>query len=85
MSEPTPTPTQVQHPWRATLRTVVAIIIGLASVLPYLVAGAGIPVEGAVAQILAVAAGVTRVLAIPAVQGFVAEYLPWLSATPRQP
>ena len=28
------TPTQVAHPWRASLRTAVAVLLGLALVLP---------------------------------------------------
>jgi hypothetical protein len=80
-----PTPTQVQHPWRATARTVFAGLVALASLLPYVIAGAHIPAEGVVAQVLAVAGGVTRVMALPGVQALIAEYVPWLSATPRQP
>jgi hypothetical protein len=80
-----PTPTQVQHPWRATVRTVFALVVALASLLPYVFAEANVPTEGVVAQVLLVASGVTRVMAMPAVQALVAEYLPWLSATPRQP
>jgi len=80
-----PTPTQVQHPWRATLRTVLAGLIGLLPLLPILVETLGVATVPWVAGTLAVVGAVTRALAMPAVQVWIAEYLPWLSATPRQP
>lgn len=82
---PTPTPTQTRHPWRATVRTVTAGIVALLPVLPVAVAAAGPQVLGWAGGILAVAGGVTRVLAVPAVNQWVTEYLPWLAPTPRQP
>ena len=80
-----PAPTQTRHPWRATIRTAVAAAIGLLSLAPLILAGAHL--EGTVlgGQALAVSAAVTRVLAIPAVNAWVTEYLPWLAPTPRQP
>jgi hypothetical protein len=80
-----PTPTQVQHPWRATLRTVLAGLIGLLPLLPTLVDTLGVATLPWVAGTLTAVGAVTRLLAIPAVQAYIAEYLPWLSATPRQP
>ena len=85
MTTPTPSPTQTQHPWRATVRTVFAVVVALATLLPYVLADVNVPAEGWVAQVLAVAAGVTRVLALPAVNALLTEYVPWLAATPRQP
>ena len=76
------TPTQVAHPWRASLRTAVAVLLGLALVLPIVWAIIGEelgkvgwvipePVASAVVAIIAAvtaaAAIVTRVMAIPAV------------------
>ena len=76
------TPTQVAHPWRAALRTAVAVLLGLALVLPIVWAIIGeelgkvgwvIPepvgtvVGVIIAAITAAAAIVTRVMAIPAV------------------
>ena len=76
------TPTQVAHPWRAALRTAVAVLLGLALVLPIVWAiigeelgkvGWAIPepvgtvVGVIIAAITAAAAIVTRVMAIPAV------------------
>ena len=81
MTEPIPTPTQTRHPWRATLRTVVAILLGLATLLPYVVADANIPTEGAVGQALAVSALVTRIMAIPAVNAWLTQF--GLGASPK--
>ena len=78
-----PTPTQVARPWRATVRTAFAVIVALAAMLPLLVDAAGVdetlpPVAGA----LAIAGAVTRVLALPAVEAFLARFVPWLAAGP---
>ena len=76
------TPTQVAHPWRASLRTAVAVLLGLALVLPIVWAiigeelekvGWAIPepigtvVGSIIAAVTVAAAIVTRVMAIPAV------------------
>ena len=76
------TPTQVAHPWRASLRTAVAVLLGLALVLPIVWAiigeelekiGWAIPepvgtvVGVIIAAVTAAAAIVTRVMASPAV------------------
>ena len=76
------TPTQVEHPWRATLRTGVAVLLGLAVVLPAIWAiigdelaavGWAVP-EPWAAIIAAVVTGcvvassaITRIMAIPQV------------------
>ena len=76
------TPTQVAHPWRAALRTAVAVLLSLALVLPIVWAIIGEELEKVgwaipepvgtvvgviIAAITAAAAIVTRVMAIPAV------------------
>ena len=76
------TPTQVAHPWRASLRTAVAVLLGLAVVLPIVWAIIGEELEKVgwvipepvgtvvgiiIAAVTAAAAIVTRVMAIPAV------------------
>jgi hypothetical protein len=73
-------PTQVRHPWRATLRTVVAGGIALLSLLPTIAAVGHVDTVEGVTQLLAVSAGITRVLAIPAVDGWLRRYVPWLAA-----
>lgn len=72
-------PTQVQYPWRATLRTVLAAVIGAGVVLPAAYAifaeqlGAYLPpdvlagIAWTVALLVAVSGVVTRVMAIPMV------------------
>lgn len=78
-------PTQTRHPWRATLRTVAAVLIALLPVLPQIVDKLGLSGYGWAAAVVAVAATVTRVLAIPAVNEVLSRWLPPLSATPREP
>ena len=83
------TPTQVAHPWRASLRTAVAVLLGLALVLPIVWAIIGeelgkvgwvIPepvgtvVGVIIAAITAAAAIVTRVMAIPAVSDWLTRF-----------
>lgn len=74
--------TQTRHPWRATARTVFAGVVAGASLLPELLAEThtGGTVLGA--QALAVAGAVTRVLAIPGVNGWLERFLPFLAAAP---
>lgn len=83
--QPPVTPTQTAHPWRATVRTVVAAIVGALFLLPIVVSQLGVDGVPWVAAVVAIAGTVTRVLAIPAVNAFITEYLPWLAPTPRQP
>jgi hypothetical protein len=82
--EPTNTPTQVKRPWRATLRTVFQGAIALAAVLPLILASAGIAPVGVAGIALAVAGAITRIMAIPAVEDFLQNYLPFLAARPKQ-
>ena len=85
MTEPTPVPTQVKRPWRATVRTVFQLVLALATLLPFVVGGVYTNVDQApavVGQVLAVAAAITRVMALPAVEAFLQKFAPWLAATP---
>lgn len=76
-------PSQVRHPGRAVARTVVQVAVGLAAATPELVTLSGVPqTVGAVGVGLAVAAVITRVMAIPAVDAALAQWVPWLSAEP---
>lgn len=93
-------PTQVASPRQATKRTVVAVLVGLAVVLPVINTALGI-VSDELAQadlavpawlwaglnlviaLVAVLSGiVTRVLAIPAVNDWITDRVPFLSANP---
>lgn len=64
-------PTQTQHPWRATVRTVVATIIGWAPFVPAIVAAVEGDNRGALGPVgvaaITAAGVVTRVMAVPAV------------------
>ena len=86
MTAPTPAavaPSQVRHPGRAVARTVFQVAVGLAAATPELVALSGVPqTVSAVSVGLAVAATVTRVMAIPAVDAALQQWMPWLSAEP---
>jgi len=79
-----PTPTQTLHPWRATLRTATAALVALLSLLPVIAAVGHLDAVPLVAQILTVSAAVTRVLAIPGVDGWLRQYVPWLAAQPKE-
>lgn len=83
MTEPTPAPTQTQHPWRATARTVFAVVVALATLAPQIAAAADVATVPAVAQVLAVAAAVTRVLAIPGVDELLKRFAPFLASEPK--
>jgi hypothetical protein len=79
------TPTQTRHPWRATLRTILAAGLALASLLPEVAATTHVDTVPAVVQVLAVAGIVTRILAMPGVDGFLRRFAPWLAASPTKP
>lgn len=78
-------PTQVEHPWRAVIRTAFAVLVALAAGAPLLyTAATQQSVEaatGAVGTVLAVSAAITRVMATPFVDTFIRTYLPWLRAS----
>lgn len=74
-------PTQIRHPVRATVRTVIAVVVSLASLLPYVAAQADVDAVPAVAQVLVVAAAITRIMAIPGVNEWLTSI--GLGATPR--
>lgn len=77
-------PTQTRHPWRATVRTIVAAVVGLALLGPLVAAELGVQSVPWVAGVLAVIGAVTRVLAIPGVEAWMRQYVPWLSAEPSK-
>lgn len=63
---------QTKYPWRATARTVLAFVLGLAASWAVVIQAAGVdPGLEWVSASVAVAAGVTRVMAVP----FVNEWL----------
>lgn len=72
---------------RRTLRTAFAVLVALAAGAPVLVHEAGLKPDQWpwLATVLAVAAGITRLLASQAVEDLLARFAPWLSAGPSRP
>lgn len=85
MSTPSPVPTQVRRPWRATVRTLFAALVALAAMLPLLTAAAGLDETlPAVGGVLAIAGAITRVMALPQVEVFLRAFVPFLAAAPKE-
>ena len=77
--EATPS-TQTRNPWRATIRTVFAFLIGLAAAWALIIEAAGIdPGMEWAATSLTIAGGITRVIALPAVDALIRQFIPWLA------
>lgn len=67
---------------RRTVRTVVQTVLALAAGAPLIIDAAGIPQTATgVGVVLAVAAGITRVMALPVVDGLLPR---WLRAAPHR-
>lgn len=74
-------PTQVDHKWRTTIRTVFQVIVALAAIIPLIVPALGLSTAaGAGAIVLAVAAAITRLMAEPRINEFIDRFVPWLRA-----
>jgi hypothetical protein len=77
------------RPWQRVLRTVVQAAIALAAMLPFIYQAAtnGNPeaATGLAATALVIAGGISRVMAMPAVEAFLARYVWWLSAHGQPP
>jgi fatty acid desaturase len=82
-------PTQVRRPWRSTARSVFQALVGLAVIAPLVAAAVeeatGYDLDGVpfVAAVLAGAAAVARVMAVPAVEVWLRQFLPFLAAAPK--
>ena len=79
-----PRASQARHPWRATSRTVIAAAIALLPALPEIAHETGIDTVPFVASIIAITAMITRVLAIPAVDAWLDNYMPAIAAEKRE-
>ena len=74
---------QVRRPWRATLRTALPALVARAARPPAHVHAPGLAEPApVVAGILAATAAITRVMALPGVEQFLARFAPWLAADP---
>lgn len=78
MTDSTPVVTQVAHPWKATVRTILAVVLAAAAVVPTL--GLIWPTVPVVTVAVAVAAIITRIMALKSVNDFLNKYIPFLSA-----
>ena len=69
---------------RRVIRTIVQVVISLAAATPFILdaAGVGDVVVGGVSAV-AVAGAITRVMALPQVEAFLQQFLPWLAAEDR--
>lgn len=85
--EATPS-TQTEHPWRATVRSLFAFLVGLAAAWGLIIGAAGIdPGIEWVGTSLAIAGGVTRVMALPSVDALIRStpFLSWLAPHTESP
>ena len=75
--------TQVRKPWRATVRTIFQAVVSAAAVAEPVYEAAthqdAAAAGGYAALGLAIAAGITRVMTLPAVNQFLARFLPFLA------
>lgn len=80
-------PTQVRRPWRSTVRTVFQAVVAGAAVAPAVYSAAtnhnADAATGWAAGGLALAAAITRVMALPAVEAFLQRFVPFLAAQPK--
>lgn len=88
-TESVPETTQVRAPWKATVRTIFAVVPAIALLVnPVLTAVAdGDPstLGPWAAVALTASATITRVLALPGVEEFLRRFAPWLAAGARTP
>lgn len=80
--------TQTKHPWRTMFRSAFQFTVGLAAGWGLIVAAAGIdPGIEWVGTSIAIASGVTRVMALPVVDNLIRTHIPWLASekTPAKP
>ena len=79
-----PTPTQVQYPWRSTVRTAFQVVVAVALTWGLVVEAAGLDQTNAVVSATVLfASGVNRVMALPSVNALIARFVPWLAAEPK--
>lgn len=68
-------PTQVQRPWRSTVRAVIVAGIALIPLLPEIADALNVETVPLVAATLTIAAAVQRVITLPAVDHWLAKYV----------
>lgn len=79
-------PTQVRRPWRTTARSAFQFVVGAAAVAPVVYEAAThqhvADATGWAATGLGIALGITRVMALPVVDDFLAVFFPFLATQP---
>ena len=76
--------TQSEYPWHAVVRTVFQAVVGFAAMWALMVEAMGLDETLPwVAASLAVTGAITRVMAIPAVNQWLARFIPFLAASGR--
>lgn len=75
-------PTQIAHPLRAVLRTVAAVVVAIVPAIPEIVTGAHLGSTAIGIQTVAIAGGITRLLASPKVEALLKCFAPWLATEP---
>lgn len=84
MTGRTASTTQTRYPWRSTLRTIFQAAVGLAGMWFLIVQTLGMdPNTPWVATSLVITGGITKVMAMPAVEAWLQTYVPFLSAKPK--
>ena len=80
---------QTAHPWRTTARTILQLIIAVASGAPLIWQAATqqdpAAATGGAAVVLLVAGAITRVMALPFVNEFLRRFLPFLAPDDAAP
>ena len=77
--------TQIEHPWRATVRTLFASIVGLSASWLLIIGALGLDTAIPwVATSITVTGAITRVMALPAVIDWLEKFLPWLAPAPKE-
>ncbi|MEU2002075.1 hypothetical protein ACH47B_13385 [Rhodococcus sp. NPDC019627] len=74
--------TQVENSWRATARTAFAVLVSLVTLVPTILVTTDLDATVLGAQVLVVAGAVTKVLALPGVNKFIEDFVPFLAAEP---
>lgn len=77
-----PDASQVRHPWRATGRTTIAALVGIAVAIAPHVAAVDWTDRTLIGVAIASAALITRAMADPRVEATLRLALPWLAADP---
>jgi hypothetical protein len=77
--------TQERHSARAMLRTGFQMLVALAVLWPIVIGTLDLPDWAWVGTATLVAAGITRLMALPEVEQFLRRFAPFLSAAPKPP